>query len=123
MADWDRSGVDDPPPTAAAVYAQMAIGCAATFVLHLLAGLLLLALAAGASVVGSGAGGQVVGAMLGLAYVGVFAIGLSQWVYLTPIAALVFVRRRPLALGLIIGGMLTVLLNTSCFAILLTSSW
>jgi hypothetical protein len=115
MTDWDRSAVDDRPPTASQVYTQLGIGCATAFCASIAMATASLVLAGlyEATVGGNGLGFAAVG-------VGVLAIGLTQWIWLVPLALATFRRRRAVALGLVIGGVMIAMLNGTCVGMFAT---
>lgn len=115
MADWDRSGVDGAAPTAAQVYGELGFGCLAAFVASFLGALVTLVAAAMLS--------GIPGAdpFVAVVSMSVFGLGLTQWLWLGPLVAVLFRRRRAVALGLAIGGVILSLLNGTCLSLIVSA--
>lgn len=113
MTDTDR-----PSPTT--VYGTLFLGMILTGIVDLIAGptvTLLGMMLGGFSEVGPAnpVGGAVMFAGIG--------IGLSQWLWLVPAAALALLRSRPLAMGMLIGGVLIALLNGTCLVSMYSATY
>jgi hypothetical protein len=98
-----------PPPRNPA--ADVAIGCGLTFLLHVLAIMLMFGLLFSLSTPSGLAETLVFGLLLGF--------GVSQLVYMLPAIFFVFSRDRPnIGKGLIIGTAITFALSAACWALL-----
>lgn len=60
-------------------------------------------------------GDAVLDVMAQIGIVWALFLGLTQWLYVAPAVVVAWVVRRPLAMGMLIGGGLTFLLNTACY--------
>jgi hypothetical protein len=115
VADWDRSHAEAHAPTAAQVYGELGFGCLAAFVASFLGALVTL--------VAAGLLSGVPGSDPFVSFVGmsVFGIGVTQWLWLGPLVAVLFRRRRAVALGLAIGGVILTLLNGTCLSLVVSA--
>lgn len=116
MADWDRTGTTEVPPTASVVYLELGAGVAGAFV-ALGFGLLLLGVGGvGVFALGSTFSPDVAGVAAAVVGLSAMGVGMTQWAWLLPLVALTFRRRRAVALGLAIGGVAISMLNGTCVA-------
>jgi hypothetical protein len=115
VADWDRTQQAEAPPDPAVVYLELGVGCVSAFVAAGLVAVLLVG-ATGLVIAFAPSPGPLAGVLVTVVGFGVMGIGLTQWTWLLPGIAALFVRRRALALGLAIGGVMLAMLNGTCVA-------
>ena len=113
MSDFERSA--PPPASGAAVFLQVALGIATVLGMHVVVGGVLWV----GGVASSAIGGPI-GDALTVLWVGWLAsLGVSQLLYVVPVALAAFFVRRPIALGMVIAAALTFVLQGACYGLFL----
>ncbi len=95
-------------------WVEVVAGVGLVLGLHVAVGVVLSAL----SLASASAGGGVGEAVMVVAMGWFFAIGLSQLSYVVPAFAVAFLWRRNVAAGVLLGALLTFLLNGACFGVM-----
>ncbi|MEQ1502061.1 MAG: hypothetical protein ABMB14_07505 [Myxococcota bacterium] len=103
--------MDTAPPSNVATYLQAAAGIGLVVVANALVGA---ALAAGVGLAGGTSYADWF-AMLGIGWM--MGLGLAQLVYVVPMFAVAWFVRRPLALGIGLGALLILMLQTTCYGL------